>query len=61
MSTKAQAWYMDFAIALLLFIFTLVVYFSYTTNFQSQDKGDLDIMLTDAKAISSSLVLRFLL
>ena len=57
MNSKAQAWYMDFSIALLLFIFTLVVYFSYTANFQNQDKGDLDIMLTDAKAISSSLSL----
>ncbi len=53
----AQAWYMDFAIALLLFIFTLVVYFSYTTNFQKQEKGELDVMLTDAKSISSSLTL----
>src|SRR3989338_8449780 len=56
-STKAQAWYMDFAIALLLFTFTLVVYFSYTNNFQKQEKGNLDAMVKDAKAISSSLVL----
>ncbi|MDP3765693.1 MAG: hypothetical protein Q8R04_04205 [Nanoarchaeota archaeon] len=48
---------MDFAIALLLFTFTLVVYFSYTTNFQKQEQGDLNAMLTDAKAISSSLTL----
>ena len=56
-SRSAQAWYMDFAIALLLFIFTLVVYFSYTTNFQKQEKGELDTMITDAKSISSSLAL----
>ncbi|MBI2650697.1 hypothetical protein HYX04_05310 [Candidatus Woesearchaeota archaeon] len=48
---------MDFAIALLLFTFTLVVYFSYTNNFQKQEKGDLDVMLSDAKAVSSSLAL----
>lgn len=48
---------MDFAIALLLFTFTLVVYFSYTNNFQKQEKGNLDAMVKDAKAISSSLVL----
>ncbi|MBS3105716.1 hypothetical protein J4234_05655 [Candidatus Woesearchaeota archaeon] len=48
---------MDFAIALLLFIFTLVVYFSYASNFQKQEKGDLGEMLADAKAISSSLAL----
>ena len=57
MNSKAQAWYMDFAIALLLFIFTVVVYFSYTNNFQKQEKGDLDFMLGDAKSISSSLAL----
>ncbi len=56
-STKAQTWYMDFAIALLLFTFTLVVYFSYTNNFQKQEKGNLDAMVKDAKSISSSLVL----
>ena len=48
---------MDFAIALLLFTFTLVVYFSYTTNFQKQEKGELDTLLKDAMAMSSSLAL----
>ncbi|HLC62280.1 MAG TPA: hypothetical protein VJI52_04655 [Candidatus Nanoarchaeia archaeon] len=48
---------MDFAIGMLLFTFTLVVYFSYTNNFQNEDKGSLDLMLKDAKSISSSLVL----
>lgn len=48
---------MDFAIALLLFTFTLVVYFSYTNNFQKQEKGELDVLITNAKAISSSLAL----
>ena len=57
MNSKAQAWYMDFAIALLLFTFTLVVYFSYTNNFQKQEKGELDVMISDAKAVSSSLAL----
>jgi len=56
-SRSGQAWYMDFAIALLLFIFTLVVYLSYTSNFQKQEKGELNDLLTDAKAISSSLAL----
>ena len=57
MNSKAQAWYMDFAIALLLFTFTLVVYFSYTTNFQKEEKGGLDTLIKDAKSISSSLAL----
>ena len=46
---------MDFAIATLLFLFTIIVYFSYTSNFQSQSSSDLDVVLKDAKAISSSL------
>mgnify|MGYP001566034036 CR=1 FL=1 len=54
---KAQAFFMDFAIALVLFIFTLLIYFSYTANFQKQESGNMDAMLSDAKAISSSLVL----
>lgn len=57
MNSKAQAWYMDFAIALLLFTFTIVVYFSYTSNIKNQDKGELDLMTKDAKAISNSLAL----
>ncbi|MBI2656752.1 hypothetical protein HYX03_03365 [Candidatus Woesearchaeota archaeon] len=57
MNSKAQAWFMDFAIALLLFTFTLVIYFSYTTNFQKQEKGELEPIISDAKAISSSLAL----
>ncbi len=56
-SRLAQAWYTDFAIALFLFIFTLVFYFSYTTNFQKQEKGSVEILLKDARAIASSLVL----
>ena len=48
---------MDFAIGLLLFTFTLVVYFSYTNNFQKEDRGGLDILVKDAKSISSSLAL----
>jgi len=56
-STKAQAWYADFAVALLLFIFTLAVYFSYINNVQREEKSGLDVVIKDAKAISSALVL----
>ncbi len=48
---------MDFAIALMLFVITLVVYYSYIDNFNKEDKGDLNIIQSDSKAISSSLVL----
>ncbi|MBI4452529.1 hypothetical protein HY637_03805 [Candidatus Woesearchaeota archaeon] len=56
-SIKAQAWYMDFAIGMLLFTFTLIVYFSYTNNAQKEDKGDFDLVTKDAKSISNSLAL----
>ena len=57
MNSKAQAWYMDFAVAMLLFTFTLTVYFGYTNNVQKQDKGALDLMIKDAESISNSLAL----
>ena len=57
MDFKAQAWYADFAIGLLLFFFTTVIYFGYTDNFQKQDRSELSDMLTDARAVSSSLIL----
>jgi len=57
MNSKAQAWFMDFAISLLLFAFTIVVYLSYTNNFQQQDQSELNNMLSDANSVSSSLVL----
>ena len=46
MDSKAQAWYTDFAVALLLFIFTLVVYFSYINNVQREEKSGLDVVIT---------------
>ncbi len=57
LNSKAQVFFMDFAIALLLFTFTLLVYFSYTANFQNRENLYIDAMLSDAKAVSSSLLL----
>ena len=54
-STKAQAWYIDFAAGLLIFIFTLLVYYNYTINFQRQEDTALNSLIRDAKSISSSL------
>lgn len=48
---------MDFAIALLLFTFTVAVYFGYTGNLQKQEGGKLDLLAKDAKAMSSALAL----
>ena len=57
MNSKGQAWYADFAIGLLLFFFTLVIYIGYNDNFQKQNMGELNNMITDARAVSSSLIL----
>lgn len=48
---------MDFGVALLLFTFTVAVYFSYTNNIQKEEQGELNSMISDARAISSSLTL----
>lgn len=56
-SIKAQASYIDFIVAIMLFVFTMVLYFSYTANFKQGGRGELDTMLADAKALSSSLIL----
>ena len=56
MNSKAQAWYMDFAIAMLLFLFTLAVYFSYTNNIQREETYILDVLLSESQSVSSSLL-----
>ena len=56
-SRSAQGWFMDFAIALLLFTFTVAVYFGYIGNLQKQEGGKLDLLTKDAKAMSSALAL----
>ena len=57
LSNKAQIWYADFVIALFLFILTILLYFNYTNNLQTQEEGSIEVMLTDVKGISSSLVM----
>ena len=53
---KAQVWYTDFIIGLLIFIIALVIYYSYITNLSLQDKSLVDELFSDAKTISSSLI-----
>jgi len=55
-STKAQAWYTDFVIAMLMFAVTLTIYFVYTTNLSKEDIGSLNDLVSEAKLVSSSLV-----
>ena len=55
-STKAQAWYTDFIIAMLMFAVTLTIYFVYTTNLSKEDINSLNDIVSEAKLVSSSLV-----
>ncbi len=52
---KAQIWFTDFVIAILIFSFILIAYYTYTTNISKEDFSSMDNLVADAKTISSSL------
>jgi len=54
---KAQAWIADFAIAIIIFAVVLVSYYTYTTNVSKHDAAILNDLVSDAKSVSSSLLL----
>jgi len=53
---KAQIWYTDFMIAVLIFVIALVIYYEYITNLSLEDQIVIDELIADAKSISTSLV-----
>src|SRR3989338_5950944 len=53
---KAQVWFMDFAVALVIFSVVLVSYYTYTTNISKQDAIVLNELISDSKLVSSSLM-----
>ncbi len=53
---KAQIWFTDFAIAIIIFSFALISYYTYATNISRGDSIVMDNLVSDAKTISSSLV-----
>lgn len=57
MHSKAQAWFTDFTIAILLFIVLLIIYFTYTLNLSKRNIETFNNLVSDANSISSSLVL----
>lgn len=57
MSTKAQTLYIDFIIGLIIFGVALLIYYSYNANYQQKDQNDLDVLISNARSISSALVL----
>lgn len=52
---KGQMWFMDFAIAMIVFSFALISYYSYTTNISKEDAAIKEGLMSDAKTISSAL------
>lgn len=52
---KAQVWFMDFVVAMVIFSFVLISYYLYTTNISKQDYAAMDTLVSDAKTISSTL------
>lgn len=54
---RAQAWFADFAIALVIFSIVLISYYTYTTNVSKQDSAVLNDLISDARLISSSILL----
>jgi hypothetical protein len=54
-STKAQVWYTDFIIGILIFTVAIIIYFVYTTNLSKDEVGLLNDLTSEAKFVSSSL------
>lgn len=54
-SKKAQIWYADLIISLLIFVATLTVYYSHTYNTQNNEQSSMQNIVSDAKAGSAYL------
>ncbi len=53
---KAQIWYTDFMVGVLIFVIVIVLYYEYANNLnQDPDKLTSDLIM-DAKSITSSLI-----
>ncbi|MBS3102733.1 hypothetical protein J4458_04785 [Candidatus Woesearchaeota archaeon] len=53
---KSQAFYSDFIISTFIFAVILLIYFAYIADLPNRDAVSLGNLITDAKAISSSLM-----
>ena len=53
---KAQMWFMDFVIAILIFSLVLISYYTYTTNISKKDTVVMDDLVSDSKTVASSLI-----
>lgn len=53
---KAQIWYLDFMVGLIIFTIMVVVYYQFSSNFSEEFESDWEEMMVDSKSISSSLM-----
>lgn len=53
---KAQVWYIDFAVGLLIFMVAITAYFSYAYSESVEQRGDMSELIIDAKMIATSLI-----
>tara|TARA_Y100000310_G_scaffold255534_2_gene263036 strand:- start:1143 stop:2240 length:1098 start_codon:yes stop_codon:yes gene_type:complete len=53
---KAQMWFGDFVIAMIIASLMLVSYYAYTTNISKQDSVVLNDLVSDSKLVSSSFL-----
>ena len=53
---KAQVWYTDFIVSVLIFTIAMTIYFEYVNNLSKEEESQLDEMLTGAKTMSNNLM-----
>ena len=53
---KAQVWYIDFMVGIMIFIIVIVIYFEYINNLSEREENIVDDLIINSKAISNSLV-----
>ena len=58
MDNKAQMWFMDFVIGIIIFSLVLITYYTYTTNISKQDTSTADDLVLDAKTVVPSDIYR---
>jgi hypothetical protein len=55
-AAKAQIWYTDFMIGVLIFSIVIITYFYYASHTEYSDETLISSLLSEAKTISNSLV-----
>lgn len=56
MSTRAQAWYMDFIFAMVVFSVCIILFYSFYPNMSKQENSDLEEIFLDGKLLAESLL-----